>query len=485
MSEVPALNFNTKFAYGIGQVAEGLKNTSINTFVLFYYNQVLELPGTLAGLALAIALLVDAFTDPLAGSLSDNWYSKLGRRHPFMYASAIPLGITFYFLFVPPQGLSDWELFGWLTVTVILTRLAMTLYHVPHIALGAELSEDYQERTQVVSYRLFFGTLGALMAYVIGFAWFFRDTAEFTRGQFNLDAYGPYALTLSLLMVVTIFWSAGGTHHRIPYLPPIRGVKQSLSVLQIIARMFSEIMAALQNRPFAWLFAGVLVVYMMVGVDAALNLYMYEYFWDLSSQEKLLLLALYPIGVMLGATLTSSLHRFTNKQFGIMFGVSWWALCQILPIILRFMDLFPDNNTTELVIALTTIKFLQGVGVAQALVSFSSMVADIADQHELDTGKRQEGIFFAAASFSAKATSGLGTLIAGFSLDLIEWPRGAHIQSPDQIPVEAMASLGMMYGPVVAGFAVVSLLCSYQCKLTREDHEEVVRKLRVLRAQET
>lgn len=104
------LSFNTKFAYGIGQLAEGLKNSALSTFVLFYYNQVLGLPGTLAGLALAIALIFDAFTDPLAGSLSDNWHSTMGRRHPFMYASALPLGICFYLLFAPPSGLSEWEL---------------------------------------------------------------------------------------------------------------------------------------------------------------------------------------------------------------------------------------------------------------------------------------------------------------------------------------------------------------------------------------
>ena len=100
-----ALTFNTKFAYGIGQVAEGLKNSALATFVLFYYNQVLGLPGTLAGLAVAIALVFDAVSDPLAGSISDNWRGKFGRRHPFMYASAIPLGICFYLLFAPPDGL--------------------------------------------------------------------------------------------------------------------------------------------------------------------------------------------------------------------------------------------------------------------------------------------------------------------------------------------------------------------------------------------
>lgn len=475
------LNFSTKFAYGIGQAAEGLKNTALGAFVLFYYNQVLGLPGTLAGLALAIALVCDAFTDPLAGSLSDNLRSRYGRRHPFMYASALPLAVTFYLLFVPPAGLSDSALFIWLTVTVVATRLAMTLYHVPHIALGAELSEDYQERTRIVSFRYVLGTLGSLAAYALGFGYFFQDTPAFARGQFNVEAYGPYALTLSVLMVVTILWSGVGTHHRIPYLPEVRSSQGRLSFAGVIARMFREVLGALKNHSFAWLFTGVLVIYMMVGVDNSLNLYLFEFFWELGSREKMWLLILYLVGIMLGSMLTPFLHRYFDKVTGILFGVSWWSLCQVVPILLRFHGWFPDNDTDLLAPTLIVIRFFQGVGVAQALVSFNSLIADIADEHELDTRKRQEGIFFAAASFSAKATSGIGTLMAGIALDIINWPRGPHIQTADDVPVQALADLGMLYGPVVAGFAVVSVFCAAQCRMTREKHATIVRQLQEAR----
>ena len=90
--------FSSKLSFGTGQVAEGLKNTAFGIFVLFDYNEVLGVSGALCGAAMGIALIFDAITDPLAGSLSDNWRSKWGRRHPFMYASAIPLAIAFYCL---------------------------------------------------------------------------------------------------------------------------------------------------------------------------------------------------------------------------------------------------------------------------------------------------------------------------------------------------------------------------------------------------
>ena len=199
--------FSSKFAFGVGQYAEGLKNTGFSLFILFYYNQVLGLSGTLAGMALFIALLFDAVTDPLAGSLSDNFRSKWGRRHPFMYASAIPLGIAFVGLFSPPESLGQIGLFIWLSVFAILTRAAMTLYHVPHLALGAEMTENFEERTKIVAFRQFFGTFGGASASVIGLGYFFADD---NGGRLAVENYTPYAITLGILMVITIWYSAAG-----------------------------------------------------------------------------------------------------------------------------------------------------------------------------------------------------------------------------------------------------------------------------------
>ncbi len=471
------LTFNTKFAYGIGQLAEGLKNSALNTFVLFYYNQVLGLPGTLAGLAVAIALVFDAVSDPLTGSISDNWRGKLGRRHPFMYASALPLGICFFLLFSPPESLSQSGLFAWLTATILLTRAAMTLYHVPHLSLGAELSTDYQERSQIVSFRYVMSFTGFFLCYGLGFAWYFRDTPEFPNGQFNIAAYQPFALTLSVLMVITIVWSAWGTHHRIPHLPKARGDYIKLSVGGVVTRMFAETWSALQNRSFRWLFLGALVIFVMVGVDNALSLYVFEFFWELDSQGKLMVLLVYPVGIMLGSILSPVTHRYINKRTGVILGCVGWAVLQVVPIVLRLQGWFPENDSEHLATTLAAYKFFQGVLAAQSLVSFNSMLADIADEQELATGKRQEGIFFAAASFATKTTAGIGSLLAGVALDLIRWPRGAEIQSAADIPPESLVWLGLLYGPIVACFAVFNVVFNMQCKMTREDHEEIVRQL--------
>ena len=468
--------FSSKFAFGIGQYAEGLKNTAFSLFILFYYNQVLGLSGTLAGTALFIALLFDAITDPLAGSLSDNWKSKLGRRHPFMYASAIPLALAFVVLFSPPEEMGQTALFLWLTVFAILTRAAMTLYHVPHLALGAEMSENFAERTKIVAYRQFFGTFGSASAVVIGLGYFFADA---NGGRLTVENYMPYAITLALLMVVTIWYSAYGTQKEIPYL----SAPTEKPEMGVANRLIQEAKEAFTNRSFRWLFFGVLIVFVMSGVNNALDLYMFQYFWELTGAQMLYLQVSLMVGLMSGVFLTSTLHKYTDKKFGVILGTGAWAVIQVLPVVLRLADLFPENGTTSLITTLIVMKFAQGILLQQAFISFGSMMADITDEHEYETGIRQEGIFFGAIAFSAKATSGFGNFIGGVGLDIISWPTGPEIQTVADIPPETLVNLGLLYGPVVSAFAIVSLWCYSHYKLTRKRHEEILSVLHERRAE--
>ena len=150
----------TKIIQGVGAIPDTFKNFAFNTFLLFFYNQVLGMPAFLASVALGIAIVFDAITDPVVGSISDNPKTRLGRRHPLMYVSALPLGLTLYLTFVPPSGLSDTGLFVWLTFFAIVVRGSMTLFLVPWSALQAELSEDYVERSTIVTFRFLFGWIG-------------------------------------------------------------------------------------------------------------------------------------------------------------------------------------------------------------------------------------------------------------------------------------------------------------------------------------
>ena len=141
------LSFSTKFYYGFGSISFGIKNNGFSYFVLFVYSSVLGLPAWMAGLALNLVLFADAITDPLVGYYSDRLRSRWGRRHPFMYAAAFPVAITYFFLWTPPESLTDWQLFSYLLACASVIRVFITFYEIPSVSLGPELTDNYVDRT--------------------------------------------------------------------------------------------------------------------------------------------------------------------------------------------------------------------------------------------------------------------------------------------------------------------------------------------------
>ena len=471
----PALSFGVKLAYGAGQFAEGLKNGALGAFVIFYYSQVLGMSATLAGIAVGTALLIDALTDPIAGSLSDRWRSKWGRRHPFMLASMLPLAVSFFCLFAPPVR-GDWALFAWLVLWVNIVRTAMTMYHVPHLALGAELTNEFSERASLVGFRMFFNIIGGYSATMIGFQFFFAPTGQNTVGQLNQAAYAPFAATLGVLMVASICWSAWGTRKFIPFLsiPPESPHK---SITAVLVHTFRDVIAAVQQPNFAWLFSGVLLVYLMIGTNGALDIYMYTYFWEFTNTEVVVLTPFYPIGVVIGMLAGPAFQRRFGRRGALLFGTVSWAMLQALPVTLRLAGWFPDNSSETLVPLLATLRVLQGAGAIQANVAFGSAIADIADENELRTGRRQEGIFFSASSFSGKFASGIGSAIAGFALAIIQFPRGPAVRSAADVSPDAIFNLGLVFGPIVVGFSVFTYWCYSHYGLTRQRHQAILEEL--------
>ena len=480
------ISVGSKCAYGAGQLAEGIKNGALGAFLIFYYSQVLGLSAYLAGLAVGTALFIDALTDPLAGSLSDHLRSRYGRRHPYMLASALPLAASFYLLFAPP-ALGEWALFCWLVLFVNLSRTAITFFQVPHLALGAELANDHGTRASLVAYRMFFNLLGAYGASMIGFHFFFAPTPDFPVGQLNGSAYAPFAATLSALMVAAIILTTWGTRKFIPYLP--RAMPGgAVGLWGILKQTNREMMGALRQRTFAWLFSGVLLVFLMIGTNAALDMHMVTYFWELSSKEVVSLTPAYPIGVVLGIVFAAAFQRRYSTRTALLFGTAWWAAFQVVPILLRLVGWFPDNHDETLVPLLAVIRVLQGAGAVQANIAFGIAIAETADENELQNGLRQEGIFFSASSFSGKFASGVGSLIAGVALSLISWPRGAHVQFAVDVGPELVMQLGLIYGPLVVGFSLVTMWCYSHYHITRAGHAETVfelnrRRERALRGQ--
>ena len=172
----------TKLAFGIGSAGEACAHVGFMQFNMIYYANVLGVSGTLVGMAVLIALVFDAVTDPLMGSISDRFRSRLGRRHPFMFASALPLGLCFAAIYSPPSGVGELGLFAWLCVFTILMRIALTLFNVPHLALGSELSRDYHQRSAVIAYHALFQVVGGAGVAFLGWRWFAKAPGGVSNG---------------------------------------------------------------------------------------------------------------------------------------------------------------------------------------------------------------------------------------------------------------------------------------------------------------
>lgn len=466
----------TKTAFGVGQIAEGVKNSSFNYFLFFFYNQVLGLSGTLSGLALFIATAFDAVTDPVAGSFSDRFRHRLGRRHPFMYASALPLGITFALLFRPPDGLSEWGLFLWLACFTVLVRGSMTLYHVPHMALGAELSSDYSERTTIVAFRTAFGLLGAMGTVAVAWLVFFQSTPAFERGQLDPAAYPPFGLTFGLVMIVTILGSALGTHDQIPRLPKATPEMGRLS-LRSLRRDYA---AALSNHHFRPFLIGIVIFFVMRGIQEVLTVHMSTYFYVLDQGQIAAVTVSALPGFLLGVPLWTVIGNRLDKRPTFLAGIVSFSAFVLLPPVAKLSGFYPPPESVFYVGILAACTFLAAFSACAGIVMAGSMMADLADDHELKTGARQEGIFFGALAFAAKSTSGLGGLLAGVGLDLIAFPTQAP---PDAVPAGKVVALGVFYGPGIAILAVIAVSFLSRYGIDRAGHAGIVEALERARAQ--
>jgi len=463
--ETARLTFPTKLAYGFGAVAYGIKNNGFDYFLLLFYSQVMGVDAPLVGLALLIALLFDAFSDPIVGYLSDNTHSRWGRRHPWMYGSALPVAVFFYLLWVPPASLTGNALFPYILVLAILIRVCITLFEVPSSALSAELTEDYDERTSLISYRYFFGWIGGTLMATIALSVFLVPTDTITNGILNKGGYGTYGFVASVLIFISILVTALGTHRHIPHfkLPP---PKAKLSP----KRVLFEIYETLANRSFFAVFLAALFGAVAAGLSAGLSFYMSGYFWEFSTDQISVIALSIVISAFLALFIAPVISRVMGKKRGaILIGILAFTIAPA-PIVLRLLGFMPENGSPILFpIVLTGVVIETTLLITFSILS-TSMIADLVEDGEIRTARRSEGVLFAATTFTRKAVQGFGVLAASAVLALVQFPKGV---APGQVPEEVVFNLGLYYAPtlfVIWMFMIASLMLYRIDRVTHEDN---------------
>ena len=472
------LGLFTMMAYGFGQVGEAVKSAGFNVFLLFYYNQVLQVSATGTSIALAVALIFDAITDPLAGGLSDKVRTRWGRRHPFILFSAVPLAIMFYLLFNPPAGMTELGNLLWLGFFAVMVRASMTFYHIPHLALGAEMAPDYNQRSSMYAFNTFFGYTGAAIFIPVSYRLFFPTTEEFNPALLNQAAYGPWSLFAGGVMIFAIVVCFLGTASEIPRLRELAvEAREKFGFRQLV----TELWEAFGNASFRAIFFGMMLGTFILAIEGVFNPFMGFHFWGMTTEQ----LSYIPIGQLIGLVTSVLIIPFLTKRFDkkpTLIGSALLTIINInVPIILALSGVswFPEQGSTSLLILLIINTGITSILGPVIFATLNSMFADITDEHELEIGERREGVIFAARAFALKATSSLGLIAGGILLDFITFPRGAAL---GEVPVDTVWNLGFIAGPATSVFTFFGMVLYMGYRIDRRRHEEI--KLRLAERRE-
>jgi glycoside/pentoside/hexuronide:cation symporter, GPH family len=463
------LTLGLKLGYAAGQFVDGIVNNALSVFLLFYVTAVCGLPGALAGVALSVGIIVDAVMDPAIGAWSDGSRSDWGRRLPFMLAGLMPIAVTFVLIFMLPSGLGRWALFAWLAVLSITLRISTSLFILPYQAVGAELSDDYGERSSVMAWRWGMGMIGAAIAVMLGFGVFLTGPEGLSRRT----AYPPFALVLALILLL-----GGLVATRTTYLVRGRLHAPSHDTGSFGSRLFRGVLEAFRNHSFRILFVGALLFFIALGTNSSLALHANTFFWHLNgAQTQLVTLALFA-GLLAGAPLAGPFLARMEKATVLMVGMVGLLAAQGGPVLLRLCHWLPWTGRT-LSWILAGVMFSGGALMATAAIAFSSMMADAADEHEHLFGMRREGLFFAAWAFASKAATGAGALIAGVVLQAIDFPTDLAQRGGTSavLPEHLARLLGLFYGPGAALLTLGAVLVTLLYRLDSKAHAAIMGEL--------
>jgi len=463
MSTKASVSVGRKVAYGFGSVAFGVKSNGFDYFFLIFYSQVMGVSAYLVSLALMIALMVDALSDPLIGYLSDNTRSRWGRRHPFMYAAAIPAAVAYYFVWNPPAGLEGDALFPYIVTIAILVRTLITVYEIPSSSLVAEMSDDYDERTSMLSYRYFFGWTGGTLMGAFATIFILVPTATVQNGMFNVEGHGQVGAIAAISIFLAIMISALGTHKMIPDLKPPPPARQ-LSLMLI----YREVFETLASRSFLALFLAALFGAVASGVSTTLSFYFSTFFWGFSTEQIGLISLSVVISALMAFFISPAISRRLGKKRGaITIGLMAFTVAPA-PILLRLLGLMPQNSDPMLFPLVLSIIVVDVALIIAYQTLSSSMIADLVEEAEIKTQRRSEGVFFASVTFVRKVTQGIGAAVAGVLLTISQFPAGA---TPDQVPEAVLTTFGWFYVPVIFGLWMIMIACLSLYSVDRRAHE--------------
>ena len=446
--------------YGSASVAFGIKNNAFSYLLLIYSTQVLGIPGYLAALALAIAMAWDAVSDLLLGHWSDKTQSRLGRRHPFMYAGFILLPISFYALFNPLFELTEASRWWYLLATAILIRTAVTLVEVPSVALLPDLVKGYDERNRWLALRHAFGWYGGNGIHVINMGFWVG-----AAGVASQSGYSIYGVAGALVIAVSILVSSLGTQRVAAAMPP---PAEPFRFTEIWTEI-KQIAQSLTNANFFWLFVYSLIVGAAAGMSTALYLYNVTYFFNFSGPQiavtGLFVFASPAIAYFLAPSLGQTLGK-KNTAIAALLGA---IFLYPIPYLLTLAGFWPTAGSWTSLLIYSVFVAAEVVGFIVGGVMLDSMMADVVEDSEVKTSRRSEGLFYAARSFAGKAVSALGIVLAGSIVSLVGMD---DIKTVVDMTDTMRADLASFFLPAYCGLYFLAIYLISKYRIDRDAHNE-------------
>jgi Na+/melibiose symporter-like transporter len=436
----------TKLLYGSGEICLAAKNAVLNQFLLFFYVDVVHLGPALVSGAIFVGKIWDGIIDPAIGYVSDNTTSRWGRRRPWVALSAVPVGVLFYLLFAPPLWTGA-ALIVYVCVVYLGLMTAFSTLATPYFAWGAEITEDYHERTTVVQIRTLFGVLGGLIGAV-------APVAIARRFVDQRVGYAVMAALLAVILTVTAL------------IPAIYVRERNLlsGAVPSFAHFASGLRKTFANRDFRVVFVTFCLMTMAASLGQSVQLFvikywlqMYDFFPMIAFTFALSFAASFPVWL--------GLSRRVGKRRAMLFGLSLGCLAPLGWILMQ------PGNHGRMLLFMVVAGCLTG-----SLTLVMSSAIDIVDFDEWETGERREGAYFGIWTLGLKTMGALGTLMGGAILDVIGF-------EPEKVPSEATVWwLIVIVGPVQALSHFFGLLVMRRFRFDAHDVTQVQEALALRRA---
>lgn len=449
-------------------------NTTVNVFLLFYATTACGLSAGLAGAAIALGLVLDAIADPLIGLLSDNLRSRWGRRLPFMLAALPPMLISFVLLFSLPDTSNQWLLFTLLATLSAVVRITLSIFNLPYLAAGAELSDDQGEREGIIALRWSIGMIAAFATVAIGFGVYLKEAG----GIADRQNYAPFTLTMSIIMLVMALMAMYAVWRTLDRQHAIESKPVSAKAL------LDELRELLKSRSFIILFGVALLFATAQGVTQSLGLHANTFFWHLSTDQTQMITLALAGGLVLGAPIAGPIIARMEYRSASVIGLAGLIVMQAVPATLKLTGVMTIQGQA-LANVLTGFALFGGIMTTIAAIAVLTMITNAADEHEFLFGVRREGSYFAGWSLAIKAAGGLGTLLSGLALQAIDFPvqQTKELGIGIELPQKMTNALGLYYGPGAAVFTVMSVALLSTFHLDRKAHRSIMEKLKARSSQ--